>query len=170
MGRSVSYPSNNCAVEFTHLEAVYCCSECGEIANDYDEPSCECEGADIVIDHDACQHDWQDFCDGVRSVIKDALPDFDDCGDKWLGREDLAILESYYHYVGVSEYCGLVAVWAVPKVDDYYMDLRERAKVAAERAKLPELIAKAIGGSGLDRLRKVATFSNGEAVYRRVAA
>jgi len=51
-------------------------------------------------------------------------PSFDNC-DKWFGREDRVLLQNELSYIGISEYCGLVLIWIVPRTDDLRRNLSE---------------------------------------------
>ena len=73
-----------------------------------------------------------------------------------VGHEDHAILENGHCYIGVSEYCGLVSIWLVPK--DEYPDLSQKW-------------CDQIGNKFYNlfsEYKHVATFSNGEAIYERI--
>ena len=63
-------------------------------------------------------------------------------------------------WVGVSEYCGLVAFWIVAKDDTGHEALSERwvAQVADRFT------------STFSTLNRLGTFSNGEGVFERIAA
>ena len=74
--------------------------------------------------------------------------------DKWLGREDHAVLENAHCYMGLSEYCGLVSYWIVPKEDNNLS--KAWCNSIANKFK-----------SAFGTINKVGTFSNGEAVFER---
>ncbi len=75
--------------------------------------------------------------------------------EKWLGREDLAALENDLVYIGLSEYCGMVCFWIVPKEER-----RALGKAWAENVatKFNHTFGNCV---------KVGTFSNGESIYQR---
>lgn len=132
MGRSVSYP-NSANVTFMHL--------------DWDG-----EESDYM--------DFQDFIESRRDAAQDLWPSLEPC-DKWVGREDHAILENSHAYFGVSEYCGVVATWFLAKDQDN--DGRQAVAdhwVASVGTKL---------GKHFGNMQKIATMSNGEAVYEKRA-
>jgi hypothetical protein len=88
----------------------------------------------------------------IQDVLEAKYGSLQRCS-KWVDREDRAILENKLVYVGVSCYCGLLALWVLPK-DNY-----------------PELAANwgaQINLKEFADLRKVAAFSNGEALFERV--
>lgn len=153
MGRSVSTPSNACVVVHAWLP--------------HEE------------DEDLSRMDWEDAIANLRADLHAKDKSFSEC-DRWNGREDHAILANQRYFVGVSEYCGLVAVWAIER-DDYEEEdfeeplVEEIAKVLREREKasymkhLTKWIEDGAGYFG-ETLTKVGTFSNGEAVFKRRAA
>lgn len=98
MGRSVSYP-RGALVAFTEFDGV---QECGE-----------CDGSgEVRMDG----YDWDDFCEDLtyraRSLFASLSP-----ADRWIGREDRVLASNSLAHFGVSEYCGSVAVWLVPRED-----------------------------------------------------
>jgi len=98
---------------------------------------------------------WEDFLGFVVSHVCSVAPSMYS-SDTWLGDELRVVAENGHAYVGVSEYAGLVAVWVVPK----------------EEGGLAEAWAWQMADKLLepfDRLRKIATASNGGSLFRRVA-
>lgn len=61
--------------------------------------------------------DFDFYVDYLRSVCMKRYPSLSVC-NRWIGREDRAVLENRHAYVTVSEYCGLIAVCTVPKNQD----------------------------------------------------
>ncbi|MEK7499025.1 MAG: hypothetical protein AAB649_00275 [Patescibacteria group bacterium] len=105
--------------------------------------------------------DWDDFIDGQKYQLKKKFPSFSEC-DKWLGREDHAIMGNNFAYFGISEYMGLVSLWLVAKEGDYYGD--EQAGLRAHWVEqVKEKFVKEFS-----ELHKLGTFSNGEAVFERI--
>lgn len=138
MGRSVSYASGSLWVLF--------CSPDG--LQDEDESE--------------AMYAWEDFKENLTFELKELFPSLGEC-DKWLDREDHAVLENRHCYIGLSEYCGLVSVWCVPKETDHDPLSRQWiASIEAKAAKAVELFAT--------RYRKLGSMSNGEGVYEKVAA
>jgi hypothetical protein len=139
MGRSVSTPANAYLV-------AYC---------DWFNPTDE-EGN--PENREPENYDWDDYVEGVVEYAKELWPSLSSCGDRvWLGREDRALLENNLVYLGVSEYCGLAAVWVVPKDGDYeHLATRWCNQISAKFDK------------AFASLRKLGTMSNGEGVYQRV--
>lgn len=135
MGRSVSYASGSIAIAYQYLDA-------GQDEN----------GKDIEPDSDTFDY----VIDDIKEYSKSLWPSFENA-DEWLGREDHAILENRHAYIGISEYCGLVSVWLVPKEDNnlsvnFCLQIKDK-------------FLKSFG-----TLNKVGQFSNGEAVFERVKA
>lgn len=170
MGRSVSYPSG-AIVAFTHFEQDAECHYCdGHGYNEQQDESgegmehiecSECDGTGTITGMD---YEWTEELDDYRERIKEMFPSFDKC-DYWLDREDHAIAENRFAYFGISEYCGLVAIWLVAKEADWakpdsWERLRDRW--------LDQVEAKFLKAFG--QLRKVATASNGEAFFERIEA
>ncbi len=87
--------------------------------------------------------------------------------EKWLGREDQALLSNAYAYFGWSEYCGLVAVWVAAKEPDYRASSAWEAMQGKWIASIEKKFAKTVAKSWGVPLTKVGTFSNGEAVFRK---
>lgn len=139
MGRSVSYP-RNARVTFTAFEPG----------------TFEGEDGETYIDDSG--DDWDAFVDDAKQCASQQWPSMND-DDFWLDREDHGLLSNRWCFFGISEYCGCVAIWLAPKdqdnagleaMRDRWMD---RAYVELERM--------------FGTMKKVGTFSNGEAVYER---
>lgn len=124
MGRSVSYPS--------HAEIV--------------------AYRDWLGDEEWDEWQWDAFVDGIRDEVSHLWPSIQDA-DRWIGREDRVIAENNLVEIGVSEYCGLAAVWVAPKDTPLALGFINRIRPKFLRA--------------LGNLRKLGTFSNGEAVFER---
>jgi len=126
MGRSVSTPSGCSAVAYQHTD----------------------------LDEFDLQEDWEWKIDDIRERVQALWPSFEEC-DEWLDREDHAVCENGHAYVGVSEYCGLTAVWLVVKGDSEHPELAEAwcDKIAAK-------FEEEFGS-----LNKIGTASNGESFF-----
>jgi hypothetical protein len=107
-------------------------------------------------DEDSGNFAWEDFIADSKAIAKNNFPSFYDC-DKWLGNEDHAILENRFAYFGVSEYCGLASIWIILKDMDDFPQLAENWADSIQ-SKFDTIFGN---------LRKVGTFSNGEAVYEK---
>ena len=127
-------------------------------------------GAQEAAYQDVSEHDWDtfgEFLGNIQDYARELWPSFQPC-DTWLGREDHAILENSLCYLGVSEYGGLASIWLVPKAYSsswlwgtdtyiYPLALNWIARIAPK-------FHEAFG-----QYRRIATFSNGESVYERIA-
>jgi len=132
MGRGVSTPCNtlwSVFLEFdincTYHECTRCghahysadvpeqCEECGLSADDAHTPFLPAQH-----DQDLARWEWEYLIDDIKERLSNAFPSLIPC-NQWLGREDRAILENRHVYIGVSEYCGDVSVWCVPKEEGY---------------------------------------------------
>lgn len=99
---------------------------------------------------------WDDSVDNLRWSLKNRYPSLRNY-NKWVGREDRAVLENDHAYITVSEYCGIAAVCAVPKNDS--------KKAAAWCDKVELLDASCYLG---EPLISQGRFSNGEQVFARL--
>lgn len=150
MSRSVSVASGAVAVAYAALNPVLVDEE----SNEYRE-----------FDSD----DFYFAVEDVQNYLPSLFPSLSAC-DRWLGRgnsEDHALLENKHCYVGVSEYCGLVSAWVVPKEDDcYHSDKYLNGLSAHWCAQVGDKIVKAVAGCFGQSLIKQGTFSNGEAFFQ----
>ncbi len=165
MGRSVSYASGAEWVMYCtpgHDDKVECaeCDGTGQIDGE-ECPYCGGEGEDYP-DQDLAAMYWDDFIGNLRTEFEAAFPSLSDC-DRWLGNEDLAVLENCHAYIGVSEYMGLVSVWCVPKDGEYGED----RPLAQHWASIIHPRAEKALSRVAPRYEKLATMSNGEGVFRR---
>ena len=175
MGRSVSTPNNTILVEYLHLtQERYWCPECD---NTFDDPARVEQACGHI--HPACPHCgdthfneqddqllYDDFDENLKTLLKEAFPSLSP-DERWLGREDKALLSNSYAYFGISTYCDLVAVWVAAKEPDYrasgaWYSMRDKWIASIERR-----FAKTVGKSWGAPLTKVGTFSNGEAVFSK---
>jgi len=108
---------------------------------------------------DMDQWDWTNFEEWIEDTAQECWPSLDHC-DEWLGREDHALLENSHCYIGVSDYCGLAAIWLVYKDDGEYPQLAE-AWTFQIKDKFEKMYSD---------FRKIGTFSNGEAIFEKIAA
>jgi len=150
MGRSVSYPTQSAWVFYTQMEhdarRFFVCKKCDHTHYERDDEPGQCEkcgniGFDSYPEHDEL-FEWECLVDNIQDALKKAFPSMQPC-DRWLNREDHAILCNGHVWMGVSEYCGLVAIWCVPRdFSDYEPDQAQelhlhwanRIKDKAERA------------------------------------
>lgn len=114
--------------------------------------------------------DWTDFIDDLQDTLIERFPSFDPC-DRWVGREEKAVLENHHGKVVVAEYCGLVSVSLVP--EEYSSGYSDDA----QRGNLAEAWCNKVAGTFTtylhDRyqhssLQKLGTMSDGCGVYKRI--
>jgi len=178
MGRSVSRPSNAQVIAYAHVEnSYYCrtCAHCREVET-YVNPDGTCprckvknRNADIQFDDDATSENWDSDMVNLSSALQRVFPSLRKA-DRWLGREDHVVLENNLAAVTVSEYCGLVAVCLVPERRDAH-ETRDDDPLSVQwiisaEARFRRIVAETFG----IELAHVGTFSNGEAVFRKVEA
>lgn len=137
MSRSVSTP-------YDAVKVAYAAFEC-------DEP------------YDA-QDEFEDALDCLRELAREMYPSLD-TSSGWIDRENRVVLENNLARITVSEYCGLVAVAAVPKgaVDSRYADEVRIANLAAHWCAKLDLNALAACFGTLLRSRGYG--SNGEQFF-----
>ena len=163
MGRSVSYPSGTAALTFGTFEdeprECWDCEGTGEVSSVETgiETCSTCGGTgEIEPDYFSRRDDWDYQIDDFREEVRRLFPSA--CrADDWIGREDHVLMENGHARFGVSEYCGLVSYWMVPR-EDYYGSVSPLSQ--AWCAKAPAKFEAAFG-----TLRKVGSFSNGGGVY-----
>lgn len=107
-------------------------------------------------DHHDLEDALADFIDTIRKRYPSLQP-----ARYWHGREDLVLAENDHARLGVSEYCGLGAVWVAPKRANRtcctWVDSMGR-----------DFILGAVREHLGQPLRKIATASNGEAFFEAV--
>ena len=164
MGRSVSYATGAQVVTFRSMSADD--NECGQCegtgttdATGEDEECPVCDG-DGTVDPDSDDYamDIEDF----QTHLKSLFPSVNSC-DEWLGNEDHVLAENRLARFGMSEYCGLLSYWIVPKENGCYSD--EQIEPLAKRwiASIADKFVAAFG-----EMTKIGSMSNGEGVYRRI--
>jgi hypothetical protein len=89
------------------------------------------------------------------------FPSLYDC-DKWRGREDHILMRNAYVDFGVSEYCGLAAIWIAERCDGAYYDYPRAGRATHWLAQIRTRFLAEFGNLVLD-----GHMSNGEGVYQR---
>jgi hypothetical protein len=111
--------------------------------------------------------DWDDMILNLQCEIKAKLPSYYKA-DGWDNRETKIILENSLCNIGISEYCGLVSLSVAPK-EDFYDRPFNMEKFACHHAnQIEKTLRKVLEDLGLTSLRKVGSFSNGEAIFEKV--
>ncbi len=74
----------------------------------------------VVEQPDEFEWQWafESIMEDLTEYAPTLWPSLNKC-DVWVGDEDHAVLENDLAYIGISEYCGLVAVWVLPKTGEY---------------------------------------------------
>ena len=108
---------------------------------------------------------WNDLEDNLKYEIKAKLPSYY-ISDKWDNSETKIILENNLCCIGISEYYGLVSLSVAPKNNEYDVWYEQFSKHHALQIK--KTLEKCIDYVSLNRLHKIGTFSNGEAVFKKV--
>jgi len=124
--------------------------------------------ATVYVQH-GCEeeYEWGDWVEDVRNVIRADYPSFDH-EDRWVDREERAILSNCHADVVVAEYCGLASISLVPTAESFGYECEQNlhdAWCAQIEDRWRERINTAFGG-----LQKLGTMSNGETVYRKVGS
>jgi len=135
MGRGVSYTKNSEIV-------LYDCMELEDMENE----------------------DFYDYyIENLREKLKSDFKSLENC-KKWLGNEDMAILENNLVYIGVSEYMGFISIWIKSKYEEYdYAEERSLYNLSINWIYKIENKFRKLG-----KLKKIGTFSNGNSVYERI--
>lgn len=114
--------------------------------------------ADVVtyIDISDIEEDFefQDVKENIIFTLKDKMPSLQET-NKWLDREDLAILENELVYIGISTYGDIMSLWIVPKGDYISLTYNWINKITHHVTKLGDLA-------------KQGTMSNGVSVYTKI--
>lgn len=116
--------------------------------------------AEVVCFQEFDGEDWDDFVWWFRETCQDAWPSLDK-SDDWIGRENHVLLENGHARIGVSEYCGLVSLWIVPYISDYYPEHKGLALHWIDQI-APKFHER------FGRLRLIGRASNGEAFFTRI--
>ena len=144
MGRSVSTPG-----EALDLGTVFYLAPWSDDDPEYDE-----DGDPIERDW---EFEWEWFMEDLETVVQDTYPSVS-TANWWADREDRVFAQNQFASFGVSEYSGLVAVWAIlnPSVPDSEEGLA-KAWLRRSWSKLEKSYPWRLGMQG--------RFSNGEAVF-----
>lgn len=123
-------------------------------------------GAQIVVYksvHDLPDDEWafSDFLEDIEYQLIEMIPSLSSVKDCWDGRETHIILENGLCEIGVSEYMGLVSISIRPKEEG-----NDYSNITGIATKWIESIRPKFEKIG--DLVKIGTFSNGEAMFRRV--
>lgn len=108
-------------------------------------------------DHDFA---YDDLVEDIQNYLPTKYKSLSPVKNMWLGREDRVLLENAFCYIGISEYMGLCAIW-----------LKEKEDANIKNKNLSSKFLNYVGDfleNTYGEYRKLATFSNGEAVFERI--
>lgn len=119
----------------------------------------------VVFAHIECE-DSDDFECEIENLVANLEAKFPSLykDEKWIGCEDHALLANNYCRIGVSEYCGLVAVWIITR------DYDEKVGFALNWVNgIAKSFEKVVNSTFGETLAPIARASNGEVFYQRVS-
>ncbi|MEO0560735.1 MAG: hypothetical protein AAF125_01375, partial [Chloroflexota bacterium] len=107
-----------------------------------------------------------DFVEGIVDLISSKYPSmYDDRNrNRWIGRENRVLMANDHTYLGISEYCGLAAVWLVAKADYNEPFPEQNPHLATAWMHRIEPGLRALLRPDLN---KIGVMSNGVAIYRK---
>lgn len=165
MGRSVSYPSAAQVITFATMESTFADCECGAEVDTSFRGTCDSCGREVEAVGDDFDELIEDFQQHLKSLFPSVEP-----ADSWIDNEDHVLAENKLARFGMSEYCGLVSYWIVPKEysgpkGEFYYSSDRFIEPMSKRwiASISDKFVAAFG-----ELTKVGSMSNGEGVYRRI--
>lgn len=112
---------------------------------------------------DFSQDDFDFFVEDFTSDITCMWPSTYE-QDGWHGREDRIVARNRFVSFGVSEYCGLIAVWAVVDIEEHNHHINE-ALADNWLALISDKFKRSFG-----ELRSIGHASNGEHFLQRIEA
>lgn len=113
-----------------------------------------------------CDHDDFDWhLEDFQRQMLEAFPSMSEC-DEWPGREDHALAENRFCQVGVSEYCGLVAMWMREKDADWDQGAGWEALRDRWLSQVQQRFRTAAKGCFGQALYSVGRASNGEQFFQ----
>jgi hypothetical protein len=113
---------------------------------------------DVSAFEDEFDFEW--FTDDLKARSRTMFLSLYEC-DKWRGREDHILMRNAYADFGISEYCGLAAIWIAERCDGAYYDYLRESRAAHWLTQIRARFLRTFGTLILD-----GYMSNGEAVYR----
>lgn len=171
MGRSVMTHPDAIAVAYRTLDHGGYCPACEFLTCADEGTDCcpEC-GGELEPDYsgDFATSEFEYLVDWIRDTFTERFPSMDKC-DRWAHgygamNELHCIVANNLCDVYIAEYCGMVSISLVPTGEaSYSEDTTGLARGWTERYATPAL-------NEFGEYAPVATASNGETFYRRVAA
>jgi hypothetical protein len=160
MGRSVMTVPD-AVTAFDTFTPEHYCEECDDFA-----PGCGCE----IYCNAYCDHSeqWRAYLDYVETRAIEMFPSMT-AEDYFLRDGETHVVASNGHaIVSVAEYCGIIAVSLAPNFDrrEYWREPSESAGLSQHwRSQVSERFL-----AEFSEYRRVATASNGESFYERIAS
>lgn len=113
--------------------------------------------------------EWEYEClvDEVIETARRMFPSFEPCNG-WRGREDRILLRNAFADLGVSTYCGLVAVWLAERDDSRYCEADAYHPRSGRAQRWLSQVERRFG-TLFGELRMIGRFSNGEAIFERTS-
>ena len=111
-----------------------------------------------------CEEQWEydDIKDNLIEALCEAFPSAYE-SDRYLGNEDVVLVQNKIAFIGLSEYCGLASFWIVPRTDSDQQEALGANWANKVEAKFKKVIADVVGPV----YYKQGSFSNGEGVYAK---
>jgi len=108
--------------------------------------------------------DYEDFYEDLINAIQKKLKSYIK-SDKFDNRETKIILENNLCIIGLSEYCGAWSLSLASKEEDYYLEYNREALAVNHASQIEATLEKCLLAVGAKVMNRVATFTNGEAVF-----
>ena len=102
---------------------------------------------------------FEDALEDFKSLMTEYFKSLGET-DVWVGREDHAVLENTLAYFGISEYCGVISLWVLPKERFINLSVNWTNQIA-------DKFKKAVKSSFGEVYVKVGRFSDGTSVYEK---
>lgn len=137
------------------------CAHCNLVPLDQEDVESDCGPTDLDYELEFEYLVYEDFVGNVLGQFPSVVP-----ADDWIGNENHVVAENHFARFGVSEYCGLMALWVVPVEDDGWggpsFEGLSRHWIDQIWPKVEEMYPS--------RLVPLGTMSNGVTVYERRTA
>lgn len=170
MGRSVMTHPDALDTVYRTLDYGGFCDECGMLTFAGDSGECEECGGELEPDHSGefASHEFEYLVDWVREEFTGKFPSMDTCdrrADGYGAMDELrCIVANELCDVYISEFCGMVSISVVPTGEESYdEDTTGLARYWTAANAVPVL-------EKFREFARLGTMSNGESVYKKVAA
>lgn len=116
--------------------------------------------------------EFEEMVEDIKNILISRLPAMEDVeDDAWIGDECRVIMDNDLIVVSLSEYSGLCCLAFVPKAEideSVWEPIRTKEFARAWSARVRESVQDALSTIGCQPLRRIGTFSNGEAVFEKI--